>query len=263
ASGAVIFDTGLPCHCSVGYGIDRILTELECHTFGTHQRHILLDQRGFRLGENTPEIVAGECLELHADGQAALQLGQQIRRFGDMKCPGRDKQYVVGFHRPMLGIDGSSLDQRQQVTLHALARYIGAAHALAACDLVDLVEENDSVLLDCSYCFLPQLLIVEQFVGFLVDQYIVRFLDRDSARLGTPTAELSKNVADIDGTHLCPWHPRNLEHRHASAARLYLDLDFLVVEFSVAQLFAETFARSRACSRTDECVEYTLFSRLL
>ena len=45
-----------------------------------HQRHVLLDQRGFRLGQDAAEIVARERLELDADRQAALQFGQQIGR---------------------------------------------------------------------------------------------------------------------------------------------------------------------------------------
>ena len=45
-------------------------------------------------------------------------------------------------------------------------------------DLVDLVEEDDAVLLDRLDRFLHQLLVVEQLVGFLVDQDVVRILAR-------------------------------------------------------------------------------------
>ena len=55
---------------------------------------------------------------------------------------------MVGFDRPVLGVDGRPLDDRQQVALDALARDVGpAAGALVAGDLVDLVDEDDARLL--------------------------------------------------------------------------------------------------------------------
>src|SRR5262245_16898040 len=91
----------------------------------------------------------------------------------------------------------------------------------------------------------------------------MRFLDGYPPGLGTTTAELSEDVAKIDGAHLRSRHTGNFEHRHAGTARLDLDLDFLIVEFTVTQLFAETLARGRTGSRTDKSVEHALFGRLL
>ena len=70
--------------------------------------------------------------ELDADRQAALQLGQQVRRLGDVEGARGDEQDVVGLHRPVLGGDRGALDQRQQVALHALAAHVGADRALAS-----------------------------------------------------------------------------------------------------------------------------------
>ena len=113
------------------------------------------------------------ALQLDADRQAALQLGQQVRGLGHVERARGDEQDVVGLHRAVLGRDGGALDQRQQVALHALARHVGADAALARGDLVDLVEEDDAVLLDRLDRFLHQLVAVEQLVGFLVDQELV------------------------------------------------------------------------------------------
>ena len=90
-------------------------------------------------------LVSGR--QLDADRQPALQLGQQVRRLGDMEGARGDEQDVVGLHRPVLGRDRRALDQRQQVALHALAADIAAVAALAGADLVDLVEEDDAVVL--------------------------------------------------------------------------------------------------------------------
>src|SRR5262245_53928947 len=170
---------------------------------------------------------------------------------------------MVCFHRAVLCIDGGSFDQRQQVSLHPFTRYVGASQSFTSGDLVDLVEEHDSVLLDCAYRFLYELIIVEQLVGLLVHQNVMRFLDADPAGLGTATAELSENVAKIDGAHLRSRHAGNFEHWHAGTAHLHFDLDFLVVELTAAQLFPETFARGRTCSRTNKRIEHAFFGRLL
>ncbi len=85
---------------------------------------------------------------------------------------------MVGLHRAVLGRDGGALDQRQKVALHALARHVGAGPALAAGNLVDLVEKNDAVVLDRLDRFLDQLVLIEQLVGLLIDQDFVAIPSR-------------------------------------------------------------------------------------
>ena len=84
-------------------------------------------------------------LQLDADREPALQLGHQVGRLGPVEGPGGDEEDVVGLDRPVLGVDGRPLDDRQEVALDALAGDVGplAAAVLAAGDLVDLVEEDD------------------------------------------------------------------------------------------------------------------------
>ena len=89
-------------------------------------------------------------LKLDADRQAALQFRQQVGRLRDVKCAGGDEQDVVCFHRPMLGVDGGALDQRQQVALHAFARNVSTALAFAPRDFVYLVKEDDAILFNCT-----------------------------------------------------------------------------------------------------------------
>ena len=86
----------------------------------------------------------------------------------------------------------------------------------------------------------------------------MRILHGDFARLGFAAAKLAENIADIDGAHLRARHAGNLEHRHAAAARLHLDLDFLVVDFAGAQFLAEALARGRAGAGADQSVDHAL-----
>ena len=157
---------------------------------------------------------------------------------------------------PCLVDDRGAFDQRQQIALHAFARDIAAAAAVAHADLVDLVEKHDAVVLDRIDRLLHQLIVVEQLVGFLVDQQFVRARDRQPAGLGA-AAHLAEDIADRDRAHLRARHAGNLEHRHA-AGGLRLDLDFLVVEFAGAQLLAERIARGGAGIGADQGIEHAL-----
>ncbi len=155
-----------------------------------------------------------------------------------MERAGGDEQDMVGLDRAVLGRDRGALDQRQQIALHALARDVAADAAVAHADLVDLVEEHDAVVLDRVDRFLHQLIVVQQLVGFLVDENFVRAFDGQPAGLGA-AAQLAEDIADRDRAHLRARHARNLEHRHSAARGLRLDLDFLVVELAGAQLLAK------------------------
>ena len=65
-----------------------------------------------------------------------------------MESARRDEQDMIGLHAAVLGRDGGAFDQRQQIALHAFARYVAADAAVARADLVDLVEKDDAVILD-------------------------------------------------------------------------------------------------------------------
>ena len=103
-------------------------------------------QRGVRLSQNANEVFCRQGLELNADGKASLQFRNQVRRLGHMERTGSNEQDVVRLDHAVLGVDRRALDEGQQITLHAFARYVRTLGFRAACDLVDLVEEHDTVL---------------------------------------------------------------------------------------------------------------------
>jgi hypothetical protein len=57
-------------------GVDGVVGEFEGHALGRDQRHILLDQRGFWLGEDALQVIARQRLQFDADRQTALQFRQ-------------------------------------------------------------------------------------------------------------------------------------------------------------------------------------------
>ena len=51
-------------------------------------------------------------------------------------------------NRAIAGVDRRAFDHRQQIALYALARDVGAVGRLRAANLVQLVEEDDTLILD-------------------------------------------------------------------------------------------------------------------
>ena len=62
---ADILDARIDRDRHVGKGVDRVGSEFELHSLGSHQRDVLLDQRHLGLGQNAHEIVARERQQLH------------------------------------------------------------------------------------------------------------------------------------------------------------------------------------------------------
>src|SRR5512134_2361481 len=154
----------------LGETLDAIGPELELHALGLEQRLVLLHQAGVGRGEDALEVGGGERIELDADREAALQLGNQVGRLREMERPARDEQDVVGLHHAVARRDRRALDERQEVALHALARDVGALQLGAARDLVDLVQEHDAVLLDVRQRARLQVLVVDEPSGFLLGE---------------------------------------------------------------------------------------------
>jgi len=58
-------------------GGDGVFGDVELDAFGLQQRDILLDERILRLGQTANKIFFLQRLQLDANGQAALKLGDQ------------------------------------------------------------------------------------------------------------------------------------------------------------------------------------------
>ncbi len=222
---------------------DAFVGERQVDAFGRHQRHVLLDQRAPRLGEDAHELGLAERVELDADREAALQLRNQIRRLRDVERAGGDEQDVVGADHAVLGVDGGAFDDRQDVALHAFAADVRAVAAFAAGDLVDLVDEDDARLLH------P----LDGRGGHRVhvDQLLL-FFARAAARAPRPPARGARFERPWKKPGIMSFRLRptssidepgdQLERRD----RLFLDVDLddAVVELAGAQLLAHALARA-------------------
>ena len=214
----------------------RVL-EGELEPFGRHERGVLAAERGIRLGQDPHEILDHQRLELDPDGKPSLQLGNQVRGLGHVKGAGGDEEHMIGLDRTVLGVDGTALDQRQEVPLHALARHIGARGLLAARDLVDLVDEHDAVLLGVLDGADLELLLVHHLGRFLIQEQLQRFLDLELARTGLAAAQILEHALQLLRHFFHAGRRHDLDaHRH----RAYFDLDLPLIQLMLAQHLAKT-----------------------
>ncbi len=127
AAGADVLGGAVDQERQVGHGLDGVAGELEHDSFGPEQGLVLADQGGPGFAEDPGEVVAGQVVHLDPNREPALELGHEVGRLGAMEGPGGDEQDVIGLDRAVLGVDGGSLDDRQQVALDALARDVRPA----------------------------------------------------------------------------------------------------------------------------------------
>src|SRR5579871_513514 len=95
-AGANIFSLLVDAGGEFRDGFDGVVGDVELEAFGFEQRDVLLDERVFRLGEDADEVFFLQGLELDANRQTALKFGNQVRRLGDMKRTGGDKENMIG-----------------------------------------------------------------------------------------------------------------------------------------------------------------------
>ena len=74
---------------------DAVGPEIQGDVLGRQQRLVLLDQRGVGLRQDGFEIRNRQRLQLDPDGEASLQLRNQVARAAEMECARGDEQDMV------------------------------------------------------------------------------------------------------------------------------------------------------------------------
>src|SRR5882672_3900955 len=246
APGADVLRARVHFHRDLGDRLHRLRREPESHLLRLQELHVLRDQGVPRLGKNADEIVARQGVQLDPDREPPLELGDQIRRLGDVEGAGGDEQDVVGADDPVLGRDRRALDDRQQVPLHPLAAHVGPVTALAAGDLVELVEEHDAGVLGPSDRLRDHLVHVDELLGLLLNEEPPRLGDTNPPPLGLRRHEVRQHVLEVDAHLLHTLAGENLDHRQGLL--LGLQLDHALVEPAGPELAAELLLRGLAGS---------------
>ncbi len=221
----------------------RVLGEGQLHALGGQQRGVLADERVLRLAQDAHQILAAQRLQLHADGEAALQLGDEIAGLGDVEGARGDEEHVVRLHLAVLGVDGGALDDGEDVALHALAGHVRALAlaALAAGDLVDLVDEDDAAGLGADQRVARHPVVVHQLAGLLLLEQLERLGHAHLAALGAVHARhVLEEVLQVDAHLLHAVAGEVAQERGVAVGRLHLHV--LVIERAGAQLGAQLLA---------------------
>src|SRR6185503_12509811 len=217
--------------------------ERDREALGLEQARVLLRQRRARLRENAHEVVDAERRELDADRESALELGDEIRRLRDAERARRDEQHVIRAHHAVARADGAPFDERQEIALHALARYVGAVRLRAPRDLVDLVDEDDAVLLDGLDGLELHVFLIDELRGFLFLEQRERVLDLELAALRAALMQVLKQALELI-RHLL--HAGGRHDLDADGRRRDVELDLAVRKLALAQHLPKALPRLAA-----------------
>mmetsp|Transcript_16585 Transcript_16585/g.35886 ORF Transcript_16585/g.35886 Transcript_16585/m.35886 type:complete len:281 (+) Transcript_16585:420-1262(+) len=129
--------------------VDGGVCEVQVQALCCQQHLLLFDEVEVWLGEDAVKVGAVQRLELHPDGQAALQLRHQVRGLGAVEGSGADEEDVVGVEVAVLGLHCAALNDGQQVALHAHTAWVSPPPRRVAPrhNLVNLVDEDDAIVL--------------------------------------------------------------------------------------------------------------------
>src|SRR5205823_1053433 len=233
-------------HALVGLGrdagdlLDAVGRELERGALGGAQRGVLLGERVLGLRHDADEVLLGERLQLHADREASLQLGDQVGGLGDVERAGGDEQHVVGADLAVTCLAGRALDDGKQVALHAFARHVGPDGAALARDLVELVDEDHAVVFDPIERFVHHVVHVDELLELLVDQDAAGFVQVHGAALLFLRHHLLQPLGEVEVRALHAL--RRLHHfQHRESLLLHLDLHLALLELSLLELQQQGF----------------------
>src|SRR6266852_1066507 len=242
AAGANIFGLLVDAGGEFGDGGHGILGDVELHSFRLKQRHVLFDQGVLWLRQNAHKIFFLERLQLHADGQAALQLGDQVRRLADVEGAGGDKQNMVGANHAVAGVHRGAFDDGQNVALHTFAGDIRSVAGFASGDFVDLVDKDDAHLLGALDGGARDLVHVEQLVFLFLNQVLEGVGDAHLALLFLLPKHAGKHVLDVDVHLLDALIGDDFKRGHGAFA--HFNIDHALIELAFAELCAQFFARA-------------------
>lgn len=126
-------------------GLNGAVLKGKEHLVHCQQCLILPGKRIFGLCQDGLEVLLGQALERHMDGEAALELGNQVRHLGHMERTRRDKEHEIRAHRAVLGVDGSL--QRRGLTPPQYLEKLGLMeHSVLAAHCVWLTDEDIELL---------------------------------------------------------------------------------------------------------------------
>ena len=162
-----------------------------------------------------------------------------------MKRTAGNKQNIVGLDVAVLGVDGASLDNRQNIALYALARYIGTVAIGFACNLVHFVDKNHTVVFSAAKSFAFNAVKIDKFFALFRCKDFECFGNRDSTLFCLFRQHIAENASEI--YLACT---RLQFHGFGNVRNLNFDVHLVKVMFSdfvFKRGFVDTFGQVGAC----------------
>src|SRR6185437_289856 len=151
---------------------------------------------------------------------------------------------MVGAHHAVAGVNGGAFHDGQNVALHPFARHVGPVAALAAGDLVNLVEEDDAGILHPLNGHAGDLVHINQALLLFLDEVVKGLANLHLPLFGALAEDVGQHVLNVN-VHLFHALVRDdFEGRKGLLADI--ELDHAVVEAALAQLLAQLLAGAGA-----------------
>ena len=124
---------------------EGVVGENQLDAFCFHQGDVLLGESVLRFFQDADKVIHRKRFQFHANGEAALEFGDEVAGLRHVESPGRDEENVVGADEAVAGVDCGAFHDGQNVALHTFPADIGTVSAFAAGYFIDFIEEDDAV----------------------------------------------------------------------------------------------------------------------
>src|SRR6266850_4138528 len=157
-----------------------------------------------------------------------------------MKGACSDKENVVSTNHAVARVYRGAFDYRQNIALHTFTGNVRAVAGFAAGHFIDLVDKNDAHLFGALDRGPRDLVHVEQFVLFFLNEVLEGVSDAHLAFLFLLAEHTGKHVLDVDVHLLNALVGDDFKRRHGAFADL--KVHHPLIELSFAKLRAQLFA---------------------
>src|SRR5215213_9662415 len=157
-------------------------------------------------------------------------------------------------HHAVTRVDSCAFNDWKNVALHALTRNVRTMARLASRNLVDLVEEDDSRVLNAFDRCTRNLVHVDETLFLFLHQVLHRLIDPHFASLRATLKQVSQHVFHVDAHLFDALWTSKLDHGKVFLSDFQLNEP--IVELAAAQLRAQLFACSLKLFVTRGTVEF-------
>ena len=255
-AGTNILILGIDITGQLSQMVNSIICKLQLNTLSRKQCLILLDKSISRLGQNALEISLFQRLKLYPDRKTALKLRNKIRWLRHMEGTGCNKENMIRLYRSVLGHNGRSFYDRQDITLNALPGNIMAAMITGYCHLINFIQEYNTAIFSGLDRCLGYFLHVNQLHCFLLLEKLSSLLNSNLALTALLWHKIAKHILNIVSHSFKAGASKHAHHRLGII--LYINFQYLLLNLTRAEALSGPFPASIILLRFFSCWSFRL-----